>query len=167
MMQHTFELSLQGLGDVVGDFERLLLAHDNVDFNVVLLSRMVGAAGIDLLDPVVMGDDEVDQLADEVLGCRLANKQPDVVKGIGRPRDKDQETNENGTDGIDIPDDAAADNRHGKTECIDDNVVAVINEEDMHCGVPAEDETIDTERTFAEDCCGDKGNGDNVQFFRL
>lgn len=40
----TFELALQGLADVVGDLERHALVHDDVDFDVVLLPGVVGAA---------------------------------------------------------------------------------------------------------------------------
>lgn len=64
----TFELSLQSLRDVVGDFERLVLAHDNVDLDVVLLSSVVRTAGIDLLNPRVVRNNQVNQLADEFCG---------------------------------------------------------------------------------------------------
>ena len=40
----TLELALQGLADVVGDLEGRALVHDDVDFDVVLLPGVVGAA---------------------------------------------------------------------------------------------------------------------------
>ncbi len=58
----------------MGDLQRQTLVHDNVYFNVVVLSSMVCTAGIDLLDPVIVRDDEVDQFADVVLWCRLADQ---------------------------------------------------------------------------------------------
>ena len=52
----------------MGDFERLVLAHDNVDLDVVLLSSVVRTAGIDLLNPRVVRNNQVNQLADEFCG---------------------------------------------------------------------------------------------------
>lgn len=104
---------------------------------------MVCAAGIDLLDSAVVCDDEIDQLADVVLWCRFSNEQPNVVEGVGSPGNENQETDENGTDRIDIPDDSATDNGHGKTESIDDDVVAMVDKEDMDGWVASEEEAID------------------------
>ena len=127
----------------MSDLQRQTLVHDNVYLDVVVLSSVVRAASIDSLDPVVVCDNHVDQLADVVLGCGLANKQPDVIKGIGSPGNQDQKTDENSTDRVDIPDDAATDDRHGKTEGIDDNVIAMVDEEDVDSGVTPIDEAVD------------------------
>lgn len=145
------------------DFEGLVLAHDNVDFHIVLLSSVVRTAGIDLLDARVVRDDKVDELADKILGRRLSDKQPDVVESVCGPREQDQETNKNGTDRVDIPDDAATDNRHGQTEGVDDDVVTVVDEEDMDSRVATIDETVDAEGAFAENSSSNKGNGNDVK----
>jgi hypothetical protein len=149
------------------NLKRHVLIHNNIHLDIVLLSRMVCATCVDLLNPIVMRHDQVDQFRDEVLRSRLANEKPDVIVGVRRPRNEDQETDQNGTDGVDIPDDTATDDGHGETESIDDDVVAVVDEKDVHGGVASVDEAVDTERAFAEDCCGDEGNRDDVQFFRI
>ena len=151
----------------MGDFERLVLAHDNVNLDIVFLSSVVCTAGIDLLNSVVVSNNEVDQLADEVLGRRLADKQPDVVESVRSPREEDQDTDKDGTDGIDIPDDTATDNGHGETEGVDNDVVAVIDEEDMNGRIASVDEAVDAEGSLAEYSSGNKGNGDDVKFFRF
>ena len=97
------------------------------------------------MDSAVVCDDEIDQLADVVLWCRFSNEQPNVVEGVGSPGNENQETDENGTDRIDIPDDTASDDGHGKTESVDDNVVTMVDEEDMNRRVAAEDEAIGTQ----------------------
>ena len=151
----------------MSDLQRQTLIHDNVYFDVVVLSSMVRAASIDSLNPVVVRDNHVDQLADVVLRCRLANKQPDMVEGIGSPGNQDQETDENSTDRVDIPDDAATDDRHGKTKGIDDNVIAMVDEEDVDSGVTPIDEAVDAQGAFAEDGCRNEGNGDDVELLRF
>lgn len=79
-----------------------------------------------------MGDYQVGQLGEEFLGCRLANEKPNVIERVGGPRDKDQESDQDGTDGVDVPDDTASHDRHGKTESVDNDIVAVVNEKDMY-----------------------------------
>lgn len=91
----------------------------------------------------IVRDDKIDELGNELLGCRLAHKEPDVLEGVGGPRKQDQETNQNGTDRIDKPRNAASNNRHGKAECIDDNIISVIHEKDVYGRVAAEQETVD------------------------
>lgn len=106
---------------------------------------------IHFLDAVVMCDYQVCKLGQELLGRRLANKKPDMVEGVCSPGDKDQKTDEDGTDRVNIPDDTATNNGHGKTEGIDDNIVAVINEEDMDRRVATENKAVGTQRTLGED----------------
>jgi hypothetical protein len=79
-----------------------------------------------------MCHDQVCKLGQELLRCRLADKEPNVIESIGGPRHKDQDTNENGTNGIDVPDNTTSNNGHGKTKRVDDNVVTVIDEEDVY-----------------------------------
>lgn len=55
-----------------------------------------------------------------------------MLKGIGAPGEQDQETDENGTDGIDEPGHAATNNGHCQAKGIDNDIVAVIDEEDVH-----------------------------------
>lgn len=55
-----------------------------------------------------MGDDEVDELRDELVRSRLAHKEPDVLKRIGSPGKQDQKTDENGTNGVQVPHNFAA-----------------------------------------------------------
>lgn len=107
---------------------------------------------VNLLDPCVMCDDQVYQLRDEVLRRRLTNKQPHMVESVGGPGEENQETYQNGTDWVNVPSDPAADNGHGETECVDNDVIAMINEEDMDCGVSAVNVAKDAERTLAKDC---------------
>lgn len=149
------------------DLEGLVLAHNNVDFHIVLLSSVVRTAGINLLDARVVRDDKVDELADKILGRRLSDKQPDVVESVCGPREEDQETNKNGTNRVDIPDNAAADNGHGETEGVDDDVVTMVDEEDMDGRVATIDETVDAEGAFAENGSSNKGNGNDVELLRV
>ena len=39
-----FQLALKFLIDIMGDLERRLLVHDDVNFDIVLLASVVGAA---------------------------------------------------------------------------------------------------------------------------
>lgn len=149
------------------DFEGQVLAHDNVDFHIVLLSSVVRTAGVDLLDARIVRDDKVDELADKILGGRLSDKQPDVVESVCGPREEDQETDKDGTDRVDIPDDAATDNRHGETKGVDDDVVTVVDKKDMDGRVATIDETVDAEGAFAENSSSNKGNRNDVKLLRV
>lgn len=68
-----------------------------------------------------------------------------MIKCVRSPRHKDQETNKNGTNRIDVPDNAASDDRHSKTEGVDDYVVAVIDEEDMYRRITTVDVAVDAQ----------------------
>ena len=74
-----------------------------------------------------------------------------MLKGIGRPGNQDQKTDENGADGVDVPHDSRANNGHHKAERIDSDIVSVVDEEDMHGRVATEDKTIDAESALGED----------------
>jgi hypothetical protein len=87
-----------------------------------------------------------------------------MVERIGSPRDKNQETDQDSTDRVDIPDDPATDDRHGKTEGVDDNIIAMVDEEDMNSRVASVDVAVDAQRPFAEDGCCDERDGDDVKF---
>jgi len=87
---------------------------------------------VDLLNTVIVRDYQVGEFGEKFLWCRLANEKPDMVERVRRPRYENQETDEDGTDGIDIPDDAATDDGHGQTKGVDDDVIAVVNEEHMY-----------------------------------
>jgi hypothetical protein len=74
-----------------------------------------------------------------------------MIECIRSPRHKDQETDKDGTNRIDIPNDATSNNGHGKTKGVYDNVVAVVDEKDVNRRVAAVDEAVGTQRTFSED----------------
>jgi hypothetical protein len=162
LIQNTFELSLQRLADIVSDLERQVLVHDNVDFDIVVLPSMVGSAlchvsfcparsrlgqntyRVNLGDSRIVRHDKIDQFGDELLRRRLANQKPDMVKCVRGPRDQDQDTNEDSTNGIRIPSYTGTNNRHGQAKSIDNNVIAMVDEEYMHRRIAAEDEAVDT-----------------------
>lgn len=87
-----------------------------------------------------------------------------MIESVCGPREEDQHANEDGTNGIDIPDDTATDNGHGETKGVDDDIVAVIDEEDMDSRIASEDEAIDAQGTLAEYSSGNESNGDDVEF---
>ena len=68
-----------------------------------------------------------------------------MLEGVGGPGAEDQETDEDGSNGVEVPYDTASDDGHGQTKSVDDDVVAVVNEEDVHCRVPTEEETVDAQ----------------------
>jgi hypothetical protein len=92
---------------------------------------------IDLTNAGIMGHHKVYQLGDVLLRGSLAHQKPDMLKRVGGPRNKNQETNQNGTDRVDIPHHTAPDNRHSKAESVDNNVVPVIDKEYMYGRVPS------------------------------
>ena len=100
---------------------------------------------VHFLNAAIMCNHQIRKLGQELFGCRLANKKPNMVEGVRSPRDKNQETNEDSTNRIDIPDNSASNNGHGQTEGVDDNVVTMVDEEDMNRRVAAEDEAIGTQ----------------------
>lgn len=92
-----------------------------------------------------MGHDEVNELRDVLVWCGLADEEPDVLEGVGGPGAEDQETDEDGSDGVKVPYNTATDDGHGQTESVHDDVVTVVDEEDVHGRVPTEEETVDAQ----------------------
>jgi hypothetical protein len=88
--EHTFELSLQCLTDIVSDLEWEVLVHDNVNLDIVILPSMIGSAlchissclvrsrlardtyRIHFGDSRIVRYDKVDELGDELLRRRLS-----------------------------------------------------------------------------------------------
>ena len=114
-----------------------------------------------------MVEDQVHQLREVLLRRRLAHEEPDVLEGVGSPGEQDQDTNQDGTNWIKVPHDAASNNRHGQTKRIDDNVIAMVDEEDVDSGVTPIDEAVDAQGAFAEDGCRNEGDGDDVELLRF
>lgn len=65
-----------------------------------------------------------------------------MLEGVGSPGAQDQDTDEDGTQGVKVPYHTASNNGHGQTEGVDNDVVAVVHEEDVHRWVAAEEETV-------------------------
>ena len=97
-----------------------------------------------------MVEDQVHQLGEVFLGRRFAHEKPDVLEGVCGPREQNQDANQDGTNGVKVPHDAASNNRHSQTKRIDDNVIAVVNEEHVNRGVTAEDEAVYAKRTLGK-----------------
>lgn len=66
-----------------------------------------------------------------------------MLECVGSPGYQDEKSDEDGTERVDIPYDAGANNRHDQTKYIDDDVVSVVDKEDVNCGISAEEETVD------------------------
>lgn len=75
-----------------------------------------------------------------------------MLKSVGTPRTQDQETDKDGSDWIDKPSNAASNNGHSQTKGVDNDVIAMIDEEDVHCRVAAKNEAVDAQTTLGEDC---------------
>lgn len=110
-----------------------------------------------------MGHGHVDDLVDELTRGRLADEQPDLVKGLRDPGEEDEHTDAHGTDGVEVPDQALADNGHGQTEDIDDEVVAVVDEEDVGGGVAAVDVAVAEQAELGADGKSDAHQRHNLQ----
>lgn len=183
------ELALERLPDIVRDLERQLGVHDDVDLDVVLLAGVVGAARVDLFDVLVVRHGHVDELGEELARGRLAHQQPDLLKGVGDPRDEDEQADADGADGVEVPHEAGAHHRHDQTKDVDDNVVAMVDlevvrrmskgvrvglsgqsathEEDMNRRILAIGETIKHQASLGKDRHSHEYDGDQVQFFRV
>jgi hypothetical protein len=94
--------------------------------------------------------DQVHQLGEVLLRRRLAHEKPDVLEGVCSPRNQNQDTNQNGTNGVKVPHDTASNNRHSQTKRIDDNVIAVVDEEHVNRRITAKDEAVYAQRTLGE-----------------
>lgn len=111
----------------------------------------VGANRFDLEDSVVVCHAHVDELGNELLGRRLSHQKPHLLKGVGGPREQDEESNENGTNGVQIPDEFIADDSHDQAEDVDDDIVAVVHEKDVDRRKPAVKEAIHHQGALEED----------------
>jgi hypothetical protein len=110
-----------------------------------------GTHCIDLRDAGVVRNNKIDELRDELLGRRLADQEPNMIKCVGCPGEQDQETDEDSSDGIGVPCNSATDDRHGQTECVDYNVISMVDEEDVDRRIPAEYEAVNAEGALGED----------------
>ena len=98
-----------------------------------------------------MCHNKVDELRNELLGCRLPDEKPDMLEGIGGPGDQDQQSDENGADRVGIPFHSGAKQGHHQTETVNNDVISVINEEHVDRRIAAEEETVGAEGAFGED----------------
>lgn len=140
-----FHLALQTLADVVRDFEGEILIHNDVYFDVIFLAGVVGATllavnisfprhddakwayRINFLNMRVMRDRHINKFADELFGGGFAHQEPHLLKGVGHPREQDEQRDADGTYRIQVPHKSLTDNGHNQTENIHDDVVAVVN----------------------------------------
>lgn len=94
----------------------------------------------------------VDELGNELLGRRLSDQKPHLLKGVGGPGEQDEKGNEDGTDGVQIPHKFVANDGHDQAEDVDDDVVSVINKKDADRWEPAVKEAIHHQAALEEDC---------------
>jgi hypothetical protein len=83
--------------------------------------------GVNLQNLRVVCHGDVDQLGDVLRRCRLANQKPYLLKGVGHPRKQNQEGDEDGTNGIKVPNVFGADHSHDKTKTVDGDIVSVVD----------------------------------------
>jgi hypothetical protein len=69
----------------------------------------------------------VDQLGDEIPWRGLADQQPDLLEGVGYPREQDEQRDANGADRVQVPDKAVSDDRHYQAKTIYYNIIAVVD----------------------------------------
>lgn len=96
--------------------------------------------------------DEVRELGQELLGCRLAYEKPDMVECVCSPRHQNQKADEDGANWVNIPYDTTSNDGHSKPKGIDDDIIAVVNEEDVNRRIATKDEAICAKRTFGKNC---------------
>lgn len=129
---------------------------------------MIGADGVDFLDALIMSGSHISELIEELLRRRLSNKEEDVLKRGGRPRKEDEESNEDGTDRVEIPNgELAREDCHEQTKDVDGNIVAVIDVEDVRSGVAAEGEAVEEENEFTADGDGDEDERNECEVFAV
>jgi len=95
---------------------------------------------------------KVHDLRDKVSRRRLAHQEPHLLKRVGSPREEDDEGNDNGANWVQVPDEPVTDNRHDETKNIDDNVVAVVDEEDVDRWEASVEKAVDHERSLGKNC---------------
>lgn len=94
---------------------------------------------------------DVDELGDVLSRRGLADEQPDLLKGVGNPREEDQQRDEHGADGVQVPHEAISDDGHDQAKDIDGDVVSVIDEEDVDRWVLAVDEAVAHQASLGKD----------------
>lgn len=82
---------------------------------------------VNFQNPGVVCHCHVDQLGQKVSWRRLADQEPYLLKGIGHPREQDEQSDADGANRVEVPHESVANNRHYQTEAIDGNVVAVVD----------------------------------------
>lgn len=95
------------------------------------VSPVLATYGIHLHDALVVRHRHVNQLGDELSRRGFADQEPHLLESVGDPGEEDQQRDEYRSDRIEIPDEAVADDGHDQAEDVDDDVVAVVDEEDM------------------------------------
>jgi hypothetical protein len=78
------------LANVVRHFQGGLFIHDDVDFDVVFLTSVVGTARVNLADLLVVSNRQVDDLGNELLGSSFSYEEPYLVESCRYPGEKDQ-----------------------------------------------------------------------------
>jgi len=77
-----------------------------------------------------MSHGNVHQFVDEVARSGFANQKPDLLERIGGPGEENDESDADGTDGIEIPNEPIASNGHDETKEINGNIVSMV---DLRC----------------------------------
>lgn len=151
-------------------FQGLLLAHDNINFDVVFFTRSVCSSlrlvrserltlygaythSIYFLDPRIMRHSHINKLIQELIWCRLSNQQPHMLKCCGSPGEQNQTSDGNCASGIEEPHIGVlcSDDRHNQTKGIDDDIVSMIQRKDSSCRVATQQKAVYKEYTFGED----------------
>jgi hypothetical protein len=101
-----------------------------------------------------MSDGHVHKLGDKFLRGSLADQEPDLLEGVGDPREQDQQRNADGTDGVKVPHEAVTNDGHDQAENVHDDIVAVVDEEDVDGRVLPQKEAVDHQGRFCANYAG-------------
>lgn len=82
---------------------------------------------VDLHDLAIMCHGHIDEFRDELVGCRFSDEQPNLLKRIAHPREQDEESNADGSDGIQVPHETISHDGHDQAEDVDHDVVAMVD----------------------------------------
>lgn len=125
-------------------FQPFFLSHDNINFDVILIAGVVcsslrsvreyhsvwklDAYSVNLLDPRIMSDRDIDQLVQEVLRSTFANQEPHVLKSRRGPREENQASDADGADRVKEPDffEFCSDDGHDQSEDVDEDIISVV-----------------------------------------
>jgi hypothetical protein len=91
------------------------------------------------------------QLGEKLSRRRLSHQQPHLLESVRDPREEDEQGDEDCSDGIEVPDEAIADDGHDQAEDVDGDVVAVVDEEDVDRGVFAVKEAVRHQAALGQD----------------